>query len=459
MAPASPLVLIIHAFGGNPRKFWYEQLAAALRDTCVHTDSSTLGAGDGMGEEGVPAAEVEVLRMTEAHAPTIDNWVGDVRRRVRQAEGGPPRELYLLGHSVGCQTIIRFLAEPDAATLLSQASLRLRGCLCVAAWFAVVDPWPSIEPWCSTPIDTEAARRVLTSGGDCPLRLLLSDNDKYTPDYEGTAAAFRERLGAEEAVVVPGRAHFGGRNQPEVLAAAQAMLLPKKAQRPQLPSELLALTLGCLDARSLGRASAVSTAWRDAASGDSAGGKGAWALLLPRDYPAVPSPHDAAAARFVYRLAAATQTCGRCHKAYRVGHNTAVACGYHSGVIISGHRDNGMRARWTCCGKWGPTRAGGTTELVPAEFCCFGRHLGPPASLSTPEEVGACGASGAGGVARHVRHLLHTAGDPRASTLRSVDGSSAASASQPTAGGVRDTLVGEMMHARSVAAEQGVSWL
>jgi hypothetical protein len=32
---------------------------------------------------------------------------------------------------------------------LAGGPLRLAGCLCVAAWFAVVDPWDAIAPWCA----------------------------------------------------------------------------------------------------------------------------------------------------------------------------------------------------------------------------------------------------------------------------------------------------------------------
>ena len=166
-----------------------------------------------------------------------------------------------------------------------------------------------------------------------------------------------------------------------------------------------------------------------------------------------------------------------------------------------------VRARWTCCGKWGPTRASGTTplDLVKNEgYCSWTRHLGSltgtsPAqsfvacdswahlegllamtALNTPEDVGACGASEQGsassGISRHRHRLAHTASSELedavggssgsgaaehgaevvAEGVRSVDGAEAALS---TVNGVRRTLVDEMMHARTVAANQGVSWL
>lgn len=334
----SPLVLVVHAFGGSPEKFWYRWLASELGDR----------------------AEVEVMKMTEPRTPTIVNWCGDLERRIaRCADDGRARDLYLVGHSVGCQTIVRFLAAPRVSELLASRGLRLCGCLCVAAWFEVDNPWETIEPWCSAPIDCSLARRALNAAG-CPLVVLLSDNDKYTPDYAANGEAWRDQLGAAIRVI-PGRSHFGGNKQPEILSAALDMLqrvAPSTASpRPlltapavgigMLPTELLALVLGHLDACTLCNAEQVSVGWHTAARGDAntAGPRGGWSAVLLRDYPAVPEADtvEGATAHLMYRLACLERQCIRCHKHYRVGRNTASACGFHPGVIISGHRDNG---RW-----------------------------------------------------------------------------------------------------------------
>ena len=192
-------------------------------------------------------------------------------------------------------------------------------------------------------------------------------------------------------------------------------------------------------------------------------------MVLPRDYPAVPDAEQVkgATARLLYQLACLQRQCSRCHKRYHVGRNTAKACGFHPGVIISGHRDNGMRARWTCCGKWGPTRAGGNTELLRSEsFCSFTRHLGSLSSLNTPEDIGDCGAAMEQGDAEDVptqtRRLrtalgLESGRSLTSSTTEGVDGDG--TRQDDPANRVHASLVEEMMHARSVAAAQSVSWL
>jgi len=205
------LVWIVHAFGGSPVKFWYQWLAAQLEK-----EDNTV---------------VEVLRMTNPHVPTISNWCRDLDEAVAAKstengsragleEGG--RDLYLVGHSVGCQAIVRWLAEPQTPDLLALAGLRLRGVFCVAAWFSVVDPWETIDPWCSTPIECDAAQRFLERTGS-PLHVILSDNDKYTPDYETNGAAWRGRLRAT-VTIIPSRAHFGSKTQPDVLAVINSTI-------------------------------------------------------------------------------------------------------------------------------------------------------------------------------------------------------------------------------------------
>jgi predicted alpha/beta hydrolase family esterase len=175
---ARPLVLVVHAFGGHPAKFWYPRLREFISGT----------------------ADVEVLSMTNAHTPKISAWVADLASRTataaseaQEAAGCSPRDVFLVGHSVGCQAIVRFLALSGTSQVFAGGWLRLGGVLLVAAWFAVLDPWETIEPWCTTPFDCAAARTAL---GGSPMQVLLSDNDKYTPDFEQNAAQWLERLGA-----------------------------------------------------------------------------------------------------------------------------------------------------------------------------------------------------------------------------------------------------------------------
>ena len=173
--------------------------------------------------------------------------------------------------------------------------------------------------------------------------------------------------------------------------------------------------------------------------------------MLARDYPEVVCGAAAAGSACVmYRLASVERQCARCHKQYAIGLNTAAACGYHHGVIISGSRDNGLRARWTCCGKWGPSRHSVTPPRE--QFCTFGRHLSGFSPLSTPEDVSAYAAT-PGVSAAHAQGLTGE-GQPSGRLH-----SRAARTGERGGVAVQRTLVDDMLEARALAATQSVSWL
>jgi len=149
--------------------------------------------------------EVLSPEMPEPGTPTIEAWTG----RIREVVGTDPAalaETVVLGHSVGCQAVLRFAAGlPEGA--------RLRGVLCVAGWFWVDKPWETLRPWMDTPIDDAAVRERVGQ-----LVVLISDDDPFTADHAANAKAWKERLGAE-VVMAPGRRHFNEAEEPAVLDA------------------------------------------------------------------------------------------------------------------------------------------------------------------------------------------------------------------------------------------------
>ncbi len=115
-------------------------------------------------------------------------------------------DLVLVGHSVGCQALLRALAR-------SGMTSPARGLVCVAGWWDIDEPWPSIRPWIDRPYDP---RRALPASGPC--RVLLSDNDPFTRDWQKNRAQWETRLDAE-VQIIPGAKHFNSNAQPAVLEA------------------------------------------------------------------------------------------------------------------------------------------------------------------------------------------------------------------------------------------------
>lgn len=179
-------LLLIPRWGGGPTSDWYPWLAAEL---------------DGL--DAPPFDRVEVAAMPDPDLPTVAAWVA----RVREVLGEDPevlRRTVVAGHSVGCQAVLRALADlPDGA--------RVSGVLCVAGWFWVDEPWDTLRPWLETPLDVGRARRA---AGDRVVAV-LSDDDPFTSDWRANGAAWASRLGAA-TVVVPGAGHFNGRQYPPI---------------------------------------------------------------------------------------------------------------------------------------------------------------------------------------------------------------------------------------------------
>jgi uncharacterized protein len=180
-------VLIVPRWGGLPTSDFYPWLIESLQAR--------------FGRE----LDVRALAMPEPGTPRIDTWPPAI-----VAEAGTDREVLrrtlLVGHSVGCQAVLRALAAmPEGVTVF--------GVLLVAAWFQVDRPWETILPWMHEAFDIGHARARTPW-----LDVLVSDNDPFTADFLRTAEDFRTRAGVE-VVIVPGAKHFNAAEEPRVLSA------------------------------------------------------------------------------------------------------------------------------------------------------------------------------------------------------------------------------------------------
>ena len=140
-------------------------------------------------------------------APTIE---GCVRNLQALMKGRSSEDTWLIGHSVGCQAVLRFLetCSPDFCAA---------GVLCVAGWWTIDEPWETIRPWIETPIELPKVKAAARG-----FSVLLSDNDPFTADHQKNAQRWREGLGAQ-VHMAPGRKHFNQAEEPEVLKVLQAL--------------------------------------------------------------------------------------------------------------------------------------------------------------------------------------------------------------------------------------------
>ncbi len=166
-------IIIVHRWDGNAESDWYPWLRLELEK---------LGF------------EVIIPTMPDTSVPVIENWV----HALAEAVGTSHEKTYLIGHSIGCQTILRFL---DRFELRGN----IGGAIFVAGWFGLDNlESPEVatiaEPWLKTPIDLAKVRDALTRSS-----LLISDNDPY-----GCFELNKQKFAAlnSEIITLPGAGHF-----------------------------------------------------------------------------------------------------------------------------------------------------------------------------------------------------------------------------------------------------------
>jgi hypothetical protein len=114
--------------------------------------------------------QVSVPQMPDIDTPVIEKWVGHLAEVV----GRPDKETYFIGHSIGCQAIMRYLE-----TYPFKPGETVGGAIFVAGWFDLKnledgETEAIAKPWIETPIDLEKVRTVLPES-----TLIISDNDPY----------------------------------------------------------------------------------------------------------------------------------------------------------------------------------------------------------------------------------------------------------------------------------------
>ncbi|MFO0726670.1 MAG: alpha/beta hydrolase [Myxococcota bacterium] len=186
-------LILIGRWAGGPKSDWYPWLGSRL--------------------EG--RAEVVVPKMPRPERAEISAWNAEISRVI-----GPERDLsgtVFVGHSVGCQAILRALA-------LSEWEAPAAGFLGVGAWWSIDEPWESIRPWLVMDYPIDRARLALKTS-----QILLSNDDPYTRDYHANAERWRQHLGAE-VWVEPGAGHFNAKAQPKVEALLEAWISAPQRQ-------------------------------------------------------------------------------------------------------------------------------------------------------------------------------------------------------------------------------------
>ena len=164
-------VYIIHGWDGSPEEPLHKWLKAEL--------------------EGRGYTVVAPL-MPNSAEPVIESWVAKLKELVTE-----PNNAILVGHSIGCQAILRYLEGLGSKE-------KVAGVVFIAPWFTLTlgdeESQEVAEPWLTTTIDDSAVQKHVST-----ITAIFSDDDPYVPMEN--VEFFKHRLGAD-VILEHGRGHF-----------------------------------------------------------------------------------------------------------------------------------------------------------------------------------------------------------------------------------------------------------
>ena len=178
-------VYMIHGWSGSSRGGWFDWLREKLIEQNI---------------------EVRAFDMPDTNNPQIDAWINCIKQNILPLD----EETYFVGHSIGCQAIMRFLETLD------EDDSKVAGCVFVAGFFNLKEESftegekITAKPWLEIKIDFEKVKQHCSN-----FLALFSDKDPYVPLSD--EKLFAKNLGAK-TIIKNDEEHFNKKHQmPEVL--------------------------------------------------------------------------------------------------------------------------------------------------------------------------------------------------------------------------------------------------
>ena len=153
-------VYLIHGWGGNSNYF---------KELEIHLENNKIKA--------------EAFNMPDTENPKIELWVEFLKKKIENIN----KDTYFVGHSIGCQTIMRYLETlPE--------NVKVGGAYFIAGWFNLtgLNEQEKIiaKPWLETPINFD---KILMHTNN--IFALFSDDDPLVPLEN--IGMFKEKLNAK----------------------------------------------------------------------------------------------------------------------------------------------------------------------------------------------------------------------------------------------------------------------
>lgn len=158
-------IILVHGWAASPEFAWHPRVADQLR---------AIGY------------DVFVPEMPDPYTPRIDAWLQKIDEVITEGENAYAKT-HFIGHSIGCQTILRYLQK---------SGMHAGTCVFVAGWFTLTGLNEAEEiaiaaPWLEKNMRMDAVRTQIERAV-----ALFSDNDEYVP-LDENSKVFENLLKAE----------------------------------------------------------------------------------------------------------------------------------------------------------------------------------------------------------------------------------------------------------------------
>lgn len=168
-------VYLVHGWEGHSENFWFPWLKEELEKK----DFSVIS-----------------FDMPNTSVPKIEEWVSHIAENIDSVD----EKTYFVGHSVGCQAIMRFMEK-------LHKHVKIGGCVFVAPWLNLIglslEELNIAHPWINNKINFE---RILDHCGK--FQIIFSSDDPYV--HMSEIEKFEEGLHVN-AIVKHGCGHFSNK--------------------------------------------------------------------------------------------------------------------------------------------------------------------------------------------------------------------------------------------------------
>lgn len=171
-------IILVHGWGGSPDIDWFPWAKKELEK---------LGY------------EVIIPKMPDPDYPKITPWVNKLKETVGEAHESD----IFVGHSIGCQTVERYLE-----TLIDNT--KIKKVILIAPWVVLTrktfeemgENEEVVKEWYETPINYKKIKNMTS------WTAVFSDDDPFV-SYEDSYKIYKQNLGAE-IIIKTGQGHFAG---------------------------------------------------------------------------------------------------------------------------------------------------------------------------------------------------------------------------------------------------------